>query len=118
MTTSQKLLAGFWLGGGINHFVNPKPYVAIMPDYVPAHEEMVRASGLAEIAAGAAVLHPDTRKTVGRWLILATLAAVYPANVHMALHPERFKKIPRWLLWARLPLQSAFGWWAWKATED
>ena len=35
------------------------------------------------------------------------LAAVYPANVHMALHPERYEQIPPVALWARLPLQFA-----------
>jgi uncharacterized membrane protein len=44
------------------------------------------------------------------------LAAVYPANVHMTLHPERYPQVPEVALWARLPLQFAAAWWAWKAT--
>ena len=51
------------------------------------------ASGLAEIAGGVAVL-PDGTRRAARWWLLATLVAVYPANIHMALHPEQFPKIP------------------------
>lgn len=118
MTRSQRLLAAFWIGAGINHFANPKPYIAIMPDYLPAHRELVMASGVAEFVAGAAVIPERTRNPIARWLILAVLAAVYPANVHMALHPERYPKVPHWLLLGRLPLQFAAAWWAWEATRD
>jgi uncharacterized membrane protein len=45
---------------------------------------------------------------------MATLAAVFPANVHMALHPERYPRIPggRPALIARLPIQAVFIAWA------
>jgi uncharacterized membrane protein len=94
---------------GILHFVIPKTYEAIMPDYLPAHRELVYASGVAEAAGGAALLstNPTVRK-YGAWWLIATLVAVFPANLHMALNPERFKKIPQPLLWARLPLQLGF----------
>ena len=39
MTTSQRLLAAFWIVAGVNHFVNPNFMEAIMPDYLPAHRE-------------------------------------------------------------------------------
>src|SRR5947209_5009605 len=91
---------------GIMHFVIPKTYESIMPDYLPAHRELVYASGVAEIAGGAAVLHPSTRR-FGSALSIATLVAVFPANLNMALHPERYERIPggRRALYARLPLQ-------------
>lgn len=116
MTTSQRLLAVFWIAAGINHFVNPRFYVAIMPDYVPAHRELVFWSGVAEVIGGLAVLGERTRNPFARWWILGVLAAVYPANVHMALNPERYPKIPEPALWARLPLQLVAAWWAWRAT--
>lgn len=101
---------------GALHFARPKMYEAIMPDYLPAHRELVLASGVAELAGGAAVLVPRTRRAAGLWLI-ATLVAVFPANVHMALHPERFRRIPPALLWARLPLQALMIAWARAATR-
>ena len=116
MTTSQRLLAVFWIAAGANHFANPRFYESIMPDYVPAHREMVIWSGVAEIAGGLAVLSESTRNPLARWWLLGVLAAVFPANVHMALHPERYRDIPRPALWARLPLQFAAAWWVWRAT--
>ena len=66
-----------------------------MPDYLPAHRELVYASGVAEAAGGAGLLSssPTVRKYAAWWLI-ATLIAVFPANLHMALHPERYPQIP------------------------
>jgi uncharacterized membrane protein len=87
-----------------------------MPDYLPAHRELVAASGVAEIAGGLGALHPRTRRPAGWWLV-ATLLAVFPANVHMAVHPERYRRIPRALLYARLPVQVLFMAWALRATR-
>jgi uncharacterized membrane protein len=97
---------------GLLHFVIPKTYESIMPDYLPAHRELVYASGVAEAAGGAGLLasSPKVRKWSAYWL-LATLAAVFPANLHMALNPDRYKNIPRAALIARLPLQLAFARW-------
>ena len=85
-----------------------------MPDYLPAHRELVYVSGLAEAAAGAGLLSssPTVRKYSAWWLI-ATLIAVFPANLHMALHPERYPQIPggKATLYARLPLQLVFAKW-------
>jgi uncharacterized membrane protein len=118
---SQRLLAAFFLFAGTMHFVIPKRYEAIMPPYVPRHTEAVVVSGAAEIAGGLMVLHPRTRVFAGAWLV-ALLAAVFPANVHMALHPEEIEgldteRVPRWALWARLPLQPLMMVWAWRATR-
>jgi len=98
---------------GIMHFVIPRAYESIVPDYLPAHREIVYVSGVAEIIGGAAVLHPRTRRIASAWNI-ATLLAVFPANIHMAVHPERYRTIPggRRALLARLPLQAVFIAWA------
>ena len=116
MTTSQRILAAFWISAGLNHFRVPKLYQSIMPDYVPAHRELVLVSGAAEIIGGVAVIPPWGRR-FARWWLLGVLAAVYPANIHMTLHPERYEQIPPIALWARLPLQFLCGWWVWRATS-
>jgi uncharacterized membrane protein len=121
MTRSQRVLAAFFTLAGTMHFVIPRSYEAIMPPYVPRHREAVAVSGVAEIAGGLAVIPARTRPYAGPWLV-AVLAAVFPANVHMALHPDRIegldaKRVPRWALWARLPLQPLIMLWAWRATR-
>lgn len=104
---------------GVLHFVRPEMYEAIMPDYLPAHRELVYASGVAEIVGGLGTLHPVTRRAASWWSI-ATLVAVFPANVHMALHPDQYAGIPGGAaaLYARLPLQLAAIAWAYEAGKD
>ncbi len=113
MSVARAVLGASFITTGVLHFARPRMYEAIMPRSLPAHRELVLASGVAEIAGGAGVLHPRTRRPAGWWLI-ATLLAVFPANVEMAAHPERFKRIPKPLLYARLPLQGALIAWVWK----
>ena len=112
---SRALLGLTFVATGVLHFLRPRMYEAIMPRYLPAHRELVYASGIAELAGGAGVLHPRTRKAAGWWLI-ATLVAVLPANVEMAVNADRFKQFPEPLLWARLPLQGAVIAWVWRTT--
>src|SRR3954468_6669305 len=101
------------------HFVKPRFYLAIMPDYLPAHEELVYVSGVAEIAGGIGTLIPATRRA-GRWWSIATLLAVFPANLHMALNAARYKRVPGGpaALYARLPVQPLFILGAWPAGRD
>lgn len=115
MTRSQRLLAAFFLAAGALHFARPGAYERIVPDYLPAHRELVYASGAAEIAGALGLLARRTRRLAGWWLA-ATLVAVFPANVDMALRPDRHG-LPPALLWARLPLQPLAIWWALRATS-
>lgn len=114
---SRALLAAFFIGAGVNHFVMPRPYEQIVPPRLQREaKRVVLLSGVAEIAGGVGVLLPWTRRLSGVGLV-ALLAAVFPANVHMAREPGRFRRIPRWALYARLPLQPLMMLWAWKATR-
>jgi uncharacterized membrane protein len=114
---SRVLLAGFFIGSGVNHFVIPRAYEAIVPPRLRGDAKRVVAlSGVAEVAGGLGVLVPSMRRLSGLWLI-ALLAAVFPANLYMARTPERFRRIPPWALYARLPLQPLMMWWAWRATR-
>jgi len=113
---ASRALAATFVGAGTMHFVIPSTYESIVPGYLPAHRELVLASGVAEIAGGLGALHPRTRRAAGWWLA-ATLLAVFPANVHMALHPDRYTSLPQWAVYARLPLQGVFIAWALWATR-
>jgi uncharacterized membrane protein len=110
---SRLVLGAFFLAAGALHFVKPRPYESIMPEALPAHRELVYLSGVEEMAGGAGVLAEPTRRAAGWWLI-ATMLAVFPANINMAVEAERFRDIPEPLLWARLPLQAAIVYWIWR----
>ncbi len=107
-----RLFGPFFVFAGIMHFVIPRTYESIVPHSLPARRELVYASGVAEIAAGAMTLHRRTRR-LGGWLGIATLVAVFPANVYMALNPGRYE-VPGGAvaLYLRLPLQALFIAWA------
>jgi uncharacterized membrane protein len=121
MSRSPRLLAAFFAIAGSLHFIRPRPYEAIMPPWVPRHREAVVASGLAELAGAVAVSAGPSRR-IGRWWLIGLLAAVFPANLHMAINPQQVRgldleRIPRWALWARLPLQPLMMVWVLRATR-
>jgi len=105
----------FFVFAGLMHFVVPRTYEAIVPPRLPARRALVYASGVAEIAGGIGVMHPRTRRLASWWSV-ATLVAVFPANVNMALNADRFK-VPGGApaLWLRLPVQALFVRWAFAA---
>lgn len=105
-----------YVGAGITHWTMTKVFAAIVPEYLPAHRELVLLSGAAEIAGGLGVVLPPTRRAAA-WGLIALLFCVFPANLWMAQHPERYRPIPEWMLWARLPFQVPLIWWAWMYTR-
>jgi uncharacterized membrane protein len=110
-------LAAFFVVAGLNHFLNPGPYLAMMPPYLPWHKGLIVVSGLAEIAGGLGILIPKMRWLAG-WGLIALLVAVFPANVQVALHGWPGVQIPQWTLWARLPLQSVLIVWVYWVCRD
>jgi uncharacterized membrane protein len=108
----RRFFGPLFVFAGLMHFVKPRWYEAIVPDYIPQKREVVYLSGVAEIAGGLGTMHPRTRRAASLWSI-ATLIAVFPANLHMALHPDRYR-VPggRVSLYARLPVQLVFIAWA------
>jgi len=109
------LFGTLFILGGVAHFVFIRAYASAVPDYLPAHRELVLISGAAEIAGGVGILIPQTRRSAAFGLAIL-LISIFPANVFMARHPERFA-IPGWLLWARLPLQIPLIYWAFLYTR-
>ena len=115
----KRLFGPFFVLAGLMHFIKTRWYERIMPPYIPRHREVVYISGVAEIAGGLLTMHPATRKAGSAWSI-ATLLAVFPANVHMALEAEKFEEHTpggRNALYARLPVQLLFIAWAYAAGD-
>ena len=112
-TISRWVLTVFMVGAGVNHFVSPAPYVAMMPAALPAPDALVYLSGVAEILGGLGLILPATRR-LAAWGLIALFIAVFPANLNMAMNhlPLGARHVPAWALWARLPLQLVLIWWA------
>lgn len=95
---------------GTLHFVDPAPFVRIVPAALPAPELLVYLSGACEIAFGLLLLVPRVRKLASFGLV-ALFVAVFPANINMALHHIQLSPggtMPIWAMWARLPFQLVF----------
>jgi uncharacterized membrane protein len=105
----RRLCGPFFVLAGAMHFVKPRVYRSIVPPYLPAPEALVYISGVAEAAGGLGLMIPPTRSRA-RWLLVATLLAIFPANLHMAQHPEQYPQIPGGAqsLKLRLPFQALF----------
>jgi uncharacterized membrane protein len=104
---------------GLNHFLSPETYLAMMPDALPAHRELVYISGVAEMAGGLGLILPGTRR-LAAWGLVLLLLAVFPANINMAINdiPLSGNAVPSWALWARLPLQVVLIAWAYWFTRE
>jgi uncharacterized membrane protein len=113
-TALRWLLTIVMVAAGANHFINPAPYLGMMPAVLPAPLALVYISGVAEILGGLGLILPATRK-LAAWGLIALFVAVFPANLNMALNdlPLGTTHVPTWALWARLPLQIVFIYWAW-----
>ena len=110
------VVAALFVTAGALHFAIPGSYEAIVPPYLPARRFLVYLSGACELAGGAGLLVPRTRRLSALGLI-ALLAAVFPANVQMLANAVAAGK-PQWqvvLLWLRLPLQLGLMWLIWRA---
>ena len=103
-TVAIWMLALFFMAAGFNHFLNPAPYLSMIPPYLPCPHALNILSGAAEMAGGVGILLPPTRLLAG-WSLVALLVAVFPANLNVALHGWKGENIAPWLLWARLPFQ-------------
>ena len=100
------LLAIFFVGAGIMHFVVPDAYLRIVPPPLPEPGLLVVLSGVAEILGGLGLLVPFTRR-MAAWVLVVLLFAVFPANIYAAVSHVPFPGIfgQSWAQWLRLPLQ-------------
>jgi uncharacterized membrane protein len=117
---SARALAGLLLGMGTLHFAVPGAFDRIVPRLLGPPRPWTLLSGAAELAAGALVAVPRTRRA-GAWTAAAVFVAVFPANIQMALDGgvagASWPANSALASWLRLPLQPVLVWWAWKVSK-
>lgn len=86
-------LALFYAAAGVLHLILPRPFVSIVPPWVPTPAIIVALTGFAELAGAAGLLQTQSlalRRAAG-WGLAAYALCVWPANFnHMLLdlaHP-------------------------------
>lgn len=99
---------------GVAHILLPRPFIHITPDWVPAADLVVAATGVAEIAGAAALLFiPSLRIPAGMALALYAIC-VFPANIKHAFEGIEFGgSLQGWAYHGpRLAFQPVIVWWA------
>ena len=118
LSRDAKIVVGAFLASGTVHLVKPEVYEPLMPRWVPAHREVIVASGVAEIAGALGMLFPPTRRLAGL-ASAALLLGVYPGNIKMAVDASRTRNTPlKVAAYGRLPLQLPMirgAWRTWRA---
>jgi len=110
-----KVVIGAFLVSGTVHLVKPEVYEPLMPSWVPAHREVILASGLAELACAVGMAFRPTRRLAGL-AGAALLVGVYPGNVKMAVDASRTRSTRfKAIAYGRLPLQLPMIRGAWRA---
>jgi uncharacterized membrane protein len=114
-------LAAVFCASGVVHLVRPQVFASIMPRRIPEqhHTTLIHASGVVELVCAAGLVRR------ARWAAaasVATLAAVFPANVQMALDAGSGRNDgladSRAVAWGRLPLQLVLAWAALQARPE
>ena len=98
------LVFGWFLIGGVAHFVFTDLEMRIVPPYVPWPRAAVLISGVLELLGAAGLVWWRSRRLAGIGLFALTLA-VTPCHFYMLQRPELFD-VPYWLLVLRLPIQA------------
>lgn len=114
LRTALRVLAAIaFVAAGANHFINPDPYLGIIPPQLPRPDLLNWLSGAAEIAGGIGLLIPRLRRAAAIGLLLL-LVAVFPANIYAALRGSMpGVDVSPLALWIRLPFQAVFLLWVW-----
>ena len=96
---------------GIVHLVNPAAFLWLMPPFLPFPIALIMISGVAELVAALLIV---IKSKYARYLAVAVLLAVWPANWWFAIDAISNNPDMALLAWLRLPLQLPLLWWAWK----
>ncbi|WP_179376564.1 DoxX family protein [Winogradskyella wichelsiae] len=106
------IMAVLYFIAGIMHFIKPKTYMRIMPNYLPNHQALVYLSGLAEIILGIGLCIPML-KNLSIYGIIAMLAVFLLVHFYMLSSEKAAAGVPKWVLILRIPLQFGLMYWAW-----
>jgi len=103
---SRYILAGFFIIAGINHFINPQFYLALIPPIFKYIEMINILAGIGEVALGIGLMINKTRK-IAAWGIVLLLIAFIHSHVYFIQIGGCIGDglcVPLWVGWVRLVL--------------
>ena len=110
------LMAAMYVFAGTMHFIKPKAYLRIMPQYLPNHKLLVALSGFSEIVLGIGLCF-STTKNLSIYAIILMLSIFLLVHFYMISGEKASAGIPKWILILRIPLQFGLMYWAWYYIE-
>lgn len=111
-TAGIYVMAIMYVFAGLMHFVKPKIYMRVMPEYLPNHKALIFWSGIAEIVLGIGLCIP-VLKVISIYAIIAMLIVFLMVHIYMLSEEKASTGIPKWILILRIPLQFGLMFWAW-----
>jgi uncharacterized membrane protein len=106
-------MSALYIGGGINHFLNPDFYLMVMPEWLPMDDWANWSGGVVEIILGILLLPTATRKFAAWMIILMLTVFFFVIHIPMCFHFEAGTMM-FWIAVVRIPLQVVLIRWAWK----
>ena len=100
------VLGAFFSFAGLYHFINPKFYLGLIPDYIPQPLFINYGVGILEIVLGFLVLIPTYRKIGGYGIVLLLLLLI-PSHIFFIQTGSCVPNglcVPKWISWGRLIL--------------
>ena len=79
------IMAGIYILAGLMHFIKPKVYLRVMPNYLPNHKALVFWSGIAELLLGLGLCIP-VLKAISIYGIIAMLVVFLMVHFYMLFH--------------------------------
>jgi uncharacterized membrane protein len=92
---------------GVSHFADTAAFVQLLPEFVPAREAVILATGVIEILLGVGLVVRRWRREAALVLV-AYLVAVFPANVYVAVADVPLEGLGGGNPWLRLPFQAVY----------
>jgi uncharacterized membrane protein len=119
---SRWLQSLVYLGAGINHFVHPASYVAMIPPYFPQPTAINIGVGIIEMVLGLLLLIWKKGRRYVVMALIVLLVAFIPAHIYhiqmLGNIPGCDLVLPVWGTWVRLFLQGLLIAWAWSARKN
>jgi uncharacterized membrane protein len=116
MKINRYTLSAFYRLAGINHFLFPTNYYALIPGYLPFPVLINVTAGISEISVAILLLFTATRNFAVT-AIIVILFLFIPAHIYMIQKGGCMSAafcLPEWVAWLRLfPLQFILIYWAW-----
>jgi uncharacterized membrane protein len=108
---SLYIMAALYVLAGINHFLNPPFYQAIMPTYIGYHTILIYVSGVCEIVLGLLLIPQTTRKAAATLIIMMLVVFLW-LHIQMLIDFSKTHDKRLWIAIIRIPMQFILIWWA------